>query len=84
MISFFHKSKLQIHFTFFTIVLSNVFRYKSRRDERLIYWFLFDVSADGGVKNGFLRSTCEAIKNAILSPQMQAAKENIEVNIYYF
>lgn len=60
-------------------------RYKSRRDERLIYWFLMDVSVEGGVRNGFLRSTCEAIKTALLSPTMQAAKEHIEVdNIYYY
>lgn len=39
-------------------------RYKVRRDGEIVYWFMIDVSKQA-VSNGFLRNTCEGIRNAL-------------------
>ncbi|KAL4507281.1 hypothetical protein ABPG72_002074 [Tetrahymena utriculariae] len=55
-------------------------KYRVKRDLETVFWFMIDVSQQS-VSNGFLRSTCEGIRNALLSKTMQSYKSNIKIGI---
>ncbi|KAL4460268.1 hypothetical protein ABPG74_000019 [Tetrahymena malaccensis] len=55
-------------------------KYRVKRNQETVFWFMIDVSQQS-VSNGFLRSTCEGIRNALLSKTIQQNKQNIKIGI---
>ncbi|EAR83282.2 Sec23/Sec24 zinc finger protein (macronuclear) [Tetrahymena thermophila SB210] len=55
-------------------------KYRVKRDLEVVYWFMIDVSQQS-VSNGFLRSTCEGIRSALMSKTMQSNKSHIKIGI---